>query len=317
MTVETFKGRSLLTWLDYSADEIRLLLDLSKKVKAEKHRGEIHLRFTGKSLALLFEKRSTRTRCAFETAFGEEGGHPVFLSTQDIHLGVKESLEDTARVLGRMFTAIQFRGFKQSTAEILAKYSGVPVYNGLTDSYHPTQALADIQTLEENFGDCRGKTLCFVGDGRNNVVRSLLVICSKLGTNFTVICPASLAPDRALVDRCSPLAAESGAKLRITGRLEEVEGAEAVYTDVWTSMGEEDKKAERAKLLEPYQVNQALMDKTGRKDSIFLHCLPAVKGEEVTADVIDGPQRRAWDEAENRKHTIKAIMLATINGCED
>jgi ornithine carbamoyltransferase len=317
MTVEAFKGRSLLTWLDYSADEIRLLLELAKKVKAEKRRGEIHLRFTGKSLALLFEKRSTRTRCAFETAFGEEGGHPVFLSTQDIQLGVKESLEDTARVLGRMFTAVQFRGFKQSTVETLAEYSGAPVYNGLTDSYHPTQALADIQTLEENFGDCRGKTLCFVGDGRNNVARSLMVICAKLGTNFTVISPAGLIPDGALTDRCAPLAAESGAKLRITGKLEEVEGAEAVYTDVWASMGEEDKKAGRVKLLRPYQVNQALMDKTGRKDSIFLHCLPAVKGEEVTADVIDGPQSRAWDEAENRKHTIKAIMLATINGSWD
>jgi ornithine carbamoyltransferase len=317
MTIETLKGRSLLTWLDYSAEEIRLLLELAKKVKAEQHRGEIHLRFTGKSLALLFEKRSTRTRCAFETAFGEEGGHPVFLSTQDIQLGVKESLEDTARVLGRMFTAIQFRGFKQSTAETLAEYSGVPVYNGLTDSYHPTQALADIQTLEENFGGCQGKTICFVGDGRNNVARSLLVICAKLGANFTVITPSSLVPDRALVDRCSLLAAESGAKLRVTDKLEEVEGAEAIYTDVWASMGEEDKKAERTKLLKPYQVNQALMDKTGRKDSIFLHCLPAVKGEEVTADVIDGPQSRAWDEAENRKHTIKALMLATINGSGD
>ncbi|MDR1863638.1 MAG: ornithine carbamoyltransferase [Treponema sp.] len=317
MTVETFRGRSLLTWLDYSADEIRLLLDLSKRVKAEKQRGEIRLRFTGKSLALLFEKRSTRTRCAFETAFGEEGGHPVFLSTQDIQLGVKESLEDTARVLGRMFTAIQFRGFKQSTAETLAEYSGIPVYNGLTDSYHPTQALADIQTLEENFGGCRGKKLCFVGDGRNNVARSLMVICAKLGTDFTVITPAGLVPDKALVDRCVPLAAESGAKLRVTDRLEEVEGAEAVYTDVWASMGEEDKKAERTKLLKSYQVNQALMDKTGRKDTIFLHCLPAVKGEEVTADVVDGPQSRAWDEAENRKHTIKAIMLATINGSGD
>jgi ornithine carbamoyltransferase len=191
------------------------------------------------------------------------------------------------------------------------------VYNGLTDSYHPTQALADIQTLEESFGDCRGKTLCYVGDGRNNVVRSLLVICARLGVNFTVISPASLAPDRALIDRCAPLAAESGAMLRVTDKLEEVEGADALYTDVWTSMGEEGKKAERAKLLRPYQVDQALMDKTGRKDGIFLHCLPAVKGEEVTADVIDGPQSRAWDEAENRKHTIKAIMLATINGSGD
>jgi ornithine carbamoyltransferase len=172
-------------------------------------------------------------------------------------------------------------------------------------------------TLEENFGDSRGKTLCFVGDGRNNVARSLMVICAKLGVNFTVITPASLVPDQALVDTCAKLAAKSGAKLRITDKTGEVEGAEALYTDVWASMGEEDKKAERTKLLKPYQVNQALMNKTGRKEAIFLHCLPAVKGEEVTEDVIDGPQSRAWDEAENRKHTIKAIMLATINGAAD
>jgi ornithine carbamoyltransferase len=317
MGVEQLKGKSVLTWLDYQAEEIRLQLDLSKKVKAEKARGEIRLRFTGKTLALLFEKRSTRTRCAFETAFGEEGGHPVFLSAQDIQLGVKESVEDTARVLGRMFTAIQFRGFTQAAAETLAGYSGVPVYNGLTDSFHPTQVLADIMTLEESFGEARGKRLCFVGDGRNNVARSLMVICSKLGVNYTVICPAALAPDRALLDRCAPLAAESGAALRVTDKLGEVEGAEALYTDVWASMGEESKKAERARLLAPYQVNQALMDKTGRADSIFLHCLPAVKGEEVSADVIDGPRSRAWDEAENRKHTVKAILLATINGAED
>ncbi|MDR2617936.1 MAG: ornithine carbamoyltransferase [Treponema sp.] len=317
MSLEQFKGRSLLTWLDYSPEEIRELLDLSKLVKEQKQKGEIRLRFTGKTLALLFEKRSTRTRCAFETAFGEEGGHPVFLSTQDIHLGVKESLEDTARVLGRMFTAIQFRGFKQSTAETLAEYSGVPVYNGLTDDYHPTQALADIQTLEENFGCPRGKKLCFVGDGRNNVARSLMVICSKLGIDFTVITPEALNPDRKLIDACAPFAAASGAKIRVTASLGGVEGADALYTDVWASMGEEDKKAERIKLLKPYQVNQALMDRTGKKETIFLHCLPAVKGEEVTADVIDGPRSRAWDEAENRKHTIKAVMLATINGTGD
>jgi ornithine carbamoyltransferase len=308
------KGRSLLTWLDYSEDEIRYLLDFSKKVKAESKSGGIFQRFTGKTIALLFEKRSTRTRCAFETAFGEEGGHPVFLSTADIQLGAKESIEDTARVLGRMFSAIQFRGFKQSTVEILAKYSGVPVYNGLTDQFHPTQALADIMTLEESFGDPKGKKLCFAGDGRNNVARSLLVICAKLGVHFTVLCPASLVPDRELLETCASLASKSGAKLRITENLAEIEGADAVYTDVWTSMGEEDKKEERRLLLLPYQVNQALMDKTGRKDSIFLHCLPAVKGEEVTADVINGPQSKAWDQAENRKHTIKAIMLATICG---
>ena len=315
MTGEQLKGRSLLTWLDFKPEEIRYFLDLSKTVKAESHRGEIHRRFTGKTIALLFEKRSTRTRCAFETSFGEEGGHPVFLSTQDIHLGVKESLEDTSRVLGRMFSAIQFRGFKQSTAETLAKYSGVPVYNGLTDDFHPTQALADMLTLEENFGDVRGKKLCFIGDGRNNVANSLIVICSSLGVNLTIICPASLAPDRAIIQKCAPISADSGGKIHIGTSLDDVEGADALYTDVWASMGEEDKKAERVRLLSPYQVNQALMNKTGRKDTVFMHDLPAIKGEEVTADVIDGPQSRAWDQAENRKHTIKAIMLATL-GCE-
>jgi ornithine carbamoyltransferase len=306
----TLKGRSLLTWLDYSPEEIRHLLNLSKKVKTEQ-KGAFQ-RFTGKTLALLFEKRSTRTRCAFETAFGEEGGHPVFLSTADIQLGAKESLEDTARVLGRMFSAIQFRGFKQETAQTLAQYSGVPVYNGLTDQFHPTQALADIMTLEESFGSALGKTLCFVGDGRNNVARSLMVICSKLGVHFTVVTPPELNPDAALREKCAPLAAASGAQITVTAYFFNVSATTEIYTDVWVSMGEEDKKAERVRLLSPYQVNQALMDKTGRKDSIFLHCLPAVKGEEVTADVIDGPQSRVWDQAENRKHTIKAIMLATL-----
>jgi len=314
MAGEQLKGRSLLTWLDYEVDDIRYLLELSKTVKAESRRGEIKQRFTGKTLAMLFEKRSTRTRCSFETAFGEEGGHPVFLSNQDIQLGGKESLEDTARVLGRMFNIIEFRGFKQSTVETLAKYSGVPVINGLTDDYHPTQVLADIMTIEESFGSSKGRKLCFVGDGRNNVACSLLVICSKLGVNFTIITPAVLNPNWDLIDKCAPLSAASGAKIKISDKLDDVEGADALYTDVWTSMGEEDKKAEREKLLRPYQVNQALMNKTGQKDVIFLHCLPAVKGEEVTVDVIDGPQSRAWDEAENRKHTIKAIMLAVL-GC--
>ena len=312
MVENRLKGRSLLTWLDYEVEDIRYLLELSKTVKAESKKGENRHRFSGKTLALIFEKRSTRTRCAFETAFGEEGGHPVFLSTQDIQLGSKESIEDTARVLGRMFNAIQFRGFKQSTVEALAKYSGVPVYNGLTDDHHPTQVLADIMTMEECFGSSKGKKLCFVGDGRNNVARSLLVICSKLGIDFSIVTPAVLNPDWTLVQKCAPLSAASGAKIRITDNTEEVEGADALYTDVWASMGEESKKEERVKLLKPYQVNQALMNKTGKKDTVFLHCLPAIKEEEVTTDVIEGPQSRVWDEAENRKHTIKAIMLATL-----
>jgi len=305
-------GRSFLTLLDYSPEEIEYLLKLSMKVKMEAKKGKKFRRFEGKTLALLFEKRSTRTRCAFETAFGEEGGHPVFLSSADIHLGVKEALEDTARVLGRMFSAIQFRGFKQETAEILAKYSQVPVYNGLTDIDHPTQALADLLTLQENFGDLKGRTLCYVGDGRNNVARALMIICAKLGTNFTVITPPQLNADSELLQKCNALAKTSGAVIKVTPDLGAVKGADALYTDVWTSMGEEDQKEERVRLLSPYQVNQKLMDMTGKSDAIFLHCLPAVKGEEVTSDVIDGKQSRAWDQAENRKHTIKAVMLATL-----
>ena len=305
-------GRSLLTLLDFSPEEIHYLLKISKKVKIEAKSGKIKQRFKGKTLALLFEKRSTRTRCSFETAFGEEGGHPVFLSTSDIQLGGKESLEDTARVLGRMFSAIQYRGFKQETAETLAKYSQIPVYNGLTDLFHPTQALADFLTLEESFGEVKGRTLCYVGDGRNNVARSLMVISAKLGTHFTIITPDELNPDNDLRQKIAPLAEKSGAVITITSDIKAVKGADAIYTDVWVSMGEEDQREERVRLLSPYQVNQKLMDMTGRKDSIFLHCLPAVKGEEVTADVIDGPQSKAWDQAENRKHTIKAVMLATL-----
>ncbi|HCM25214.1 MAG: ornithine carbamoyltransferase [Treponema sp. GWB1_62_6] len=312
MNTVLLPGRSLLSWKDYSRDEIRALLDLSKEVKAQKARGERPQRFQGRTLAMIFEKRSTRTRCAFETAFGEEGGHPVFLSTQDIQLGAKESVEDTARVLGRMFDAIEFRGYKQSTVEILAEYSGVPVYNGLTDEFHPTQAIADIMTLEESFGDCSGKNLCFVGDGRNNVARSLMVICSKLGVHFTVVTPRTLFPDDGLRKLCAPFAAGTGARIVVTDDLDAVRSADAVYTDVWVSMGEESLRAERIKELGPYRVDAALMARTGRPDSIFLHCLPAVKGEEVTADVIDGERSRAWDQAENRKHTVKAIMLATI-----
>ena len=311
MSISLF-GRSLLTLLDFTPEEIQYLLNLSIQVKTEAKKEKKFRRFEGKTLAMLFEKRSTRTRCAFETAFGEEGGHPVFLSGSDIHLGVKEELQDTARVFGRMFSAIQFRGFKQETVEILAKYSGVPVYNGLTDLYHPTQALADFLTLRENFGEVKGRTLCYVGDGRNNVARSLMIISALLGTNFTVITPAELNPDNLILDKCSALAKVSNAVIKVTSDVSAVVGADAIYTDVWASMGEEDKKEERARLLSPYQVNQKLMHMTGKSSTIFLHCLPAVKGEEVTADVFEGPQSRVWDEAENRKHTIKAIMLATL-----
>jgi len=313
MNPSALKGRSLLTWIDYTPEEIRYFLDLSKKVKEEAKKGVRKQRFRGKTIALLFEKRSTRTRCAFETSFGEEGGHPVFLSNQDIQLGAKESIEDTARVLGRMFSAIEFRGYKQEYVEILAKYSGIPVYNGLTDMYHPTQALADVLTVEENFGNCNGKRLCFVGDGRNNVARSLMVISAKLGMHFTIVSPKSLWPDNELKTLCDGYAKESGSVLSITDDVGEgVKGADAVYTDVWVSMGEEALKAERIALLSPYQVNAELMAKTGNPKCVFLHCLPAVKGEEVTYDVVEGEQSKVFDQAENRKHTIKAIMLATL-----
>jgi ornithine carbamoyltransferase len=306
------KGRSLPNWVGYSPAEINALLSLATEVKAQSKAGEIHRRFEGKTLALIFEKRSTRTRCAFETAFGEEGGHPVFLSTQDIQLGSKESIEDTARILGRMFSAIQFRGFSQKSVEILAEYSGVPVYNGLTDSFHPTQVLADVMTLKENFGRVQGLNLVFCGDGRNNVARSLMLISAKLGINFTIISPKELFPDSEIQALSEPFARQSGAKIAVSGDIALVKNADCIYTDVWVSMGEETLKAEREKLLSPYQVNDALMARTENPRCIFMHCLPAVKGEEVTHSVIEGGMSRVWDEGENRKHTIKAIMLATI-----
>jgi ornithine carbamoyltransferase len=307
-----FKGRSLLNWIDWTPAEIETLLSLSFQVKAESHRGEIHQRFVGKTIALIFEKRSTRTRSSFETAFGEEGGHPVFMSTADIQLGGKESVQDTARVLGRMFSAIEFRGYKQEHVEQLAAYSGVPVINGLTDLYHPTQVLADIMTLKENFETLKGLHLCFCGDGRNNVARSLMLICSKMGIDFSVYSPEKLFPARDIQEICAPFAAASGAKITVSDENSVVKGADCLYTDVWVSMGEESLKEERTKLLAPFQVNRELMKATGKDTTIFLHCLPAVKGQEVTEDVIEGTFCRVWDQAENRKHTIKAIMLGII-----
>jgi ornithine carbamoyltransferase len=307
------KGRSLLTLKDWTPEEVRHVLDLSRRVKKDRRNGKRQERFKGMTLALLFEKRSTRTRCAFETAFGEEGGHPVFLSTADIHLGTKEAVEDTARVFGRMFDAVQFRGFSQATVETLAKWAGVPVYNGLTDEWHPTQVLADLMTLEEATGSLAGRKLVFVGDGRNNVAHTLLIGCSQMGVHFTIVAPPSLSPATEHVEWARTMGARTGAKILVTSDVEAgVKGADAVYTDVWVSMGEEEKSAERIALLSPYQVNDAMMEKTGNPKSIFLHCLPAVKGKEVTMEVIEGPRSRVWDEAENRKHTIKAMMLATL-----
>ncbi len=311
----TLKGRSLLTLKELSSEEIRYLIELSMLVKRERRQGELRQRFAGRTLALIFEKPSTRTRCAFETAFGEEGGHPVFLARDDIQLGTKESVEDTARVLGRMFDCIQFRGFRQTTVEVLAALAGVPVYNGLTDDYHPTQVLADLMTLEERFGSIEGLSLAFCGDGRNNVARTLLVGCPKMGINVTIVSPRELHPDQAALAEARELARASGAEVRVTEDLEfGVRNADAIYTDVWASMGEEAESERRERLLRPYQVNRAAMASTGKPRTVFMHCLPAVKGNEVTGDVIEGPQSVVWDEAENRKHTIKALMLSTLLG---
>ncbi|MCI7564423.1 MAG: ornithine carbamoyltransferase [Spirochaetia bacterium] len=306
-----FKGRSLLNWIDWTPDEINTLLDLAIQVKKESHNGEIHQRFLGKTIALIFEKRSTRTRSSFETAFAEEGGHPVFMSTDDIQLGAKESVKDTARVLGRMFSAIEFRGFKQSHVEELAEYSGIPVINGLTDEFHPTQALADIMTLKETFGTLKGLHWAFCGDGRNNVARSMMLISAKMGIDFSIYSPKELYPDSEIIKICEPFAKNSGAKIQISDKIDIVKGADALYTDVWVSMGEENLKDQRVKLLKPFQVNSALMKSTG-KDTVFLHCLPAVKGQEVTEEVFESKSSKVWDQAENRKHTIKAIMLGII-----
>ncbi|MGI5092415.1 ornithine carbamoyltransferase [Treponema socranskii] len=307
-----FKGRSLLNWIDWSPDEIETLLDIACTVKAEAKRGEVHARFAGKTIALIFEKRSTRTRSAFESAFGEEGGHPVFMSTQDIQLGAKESVKDTARVLGRMFNAIEFRGFKQEHAEELSLWSGVPVINGLTDAFHPTQALADVMTLKERFGTLKGLKWCFCGDGRNNVARSLMLISAKLGIDFSVYSPKELFPDEAIQNICAPFASQSGAKITLGDDKSVVRGAECLYTDVWVSMGEEALKDARTKLLSPFRVTEELMRETGKSTSVFMHCLPAVKGEEVSEAVFESEASIVWDEAENRKHTIKAIMLGIM-----
>jgi ornithine carbamoyltransferase len=306
------KGRSLLTLKDFTPAEIEYLIEKEADLKRKKKQGITGNSLKGKNIALIFEKPSTRTRCAFTVGCVDEGGHPEYLGKNDIQLGHKESIEDTARVLGRIFDGIEFRGFKQDTVEKLAKYSGVPVWNGLTDLYHPTQILADFLTLKEQFGKLSGLHLIFVGDGRNNMANSLMIGSGKLGINFTILAPKSLWPEGELVKTCKEYADAAGSTITITDNIEAVKGADAIYTDVWCSMGEEDLAAERIALLRPYQVNQALMEKTGKKETIFLHCLPAVKGNEVTEDVFEKHSEVVFDEAENRMHTIKAVMVATL-----
>lgn len=306
------KGRSFLTLKDFTPEEILYLIDLAAELKEKKKQGITGNSLKGKNIALIFEKPSTRTRCAFTVGAADEGGNPTYLAGNEIQLGHKESIEDTARVLGRMFDGIEFRGFKQEHVEALAKYSGVPVWNGLTDEYHPTQILADLLTMKEHFGYLKGLNFVYLGDGRNNMANSLMIGCSKVGVNFVIIAPEALWPTKELIALCQGYAKESGASITVTDDVAAVEGADVLYTDVWASMGEEDKAAERIAMLKPYQINQELMDKTGKKETIFMHCLPAVKGNEVTEDVFESEASVVFDEAENRLHTIKAVMVATL-----
>ncbi len=308
----SLKGRSFLTLKDFTPEEIGELLDLAADLKKKKKQGITGNSLKGKNIALIFEKPSTRTRCSFTIGCVDEGGHPEYLGRDDIQLGHKESVKDTARVLGRMFDGIEFRGFSQKTVEDLALYSGVPVWNGLTDEYHPTQILADFLTIREQFGTLAGISLVFVGDGRNNMANSLMIGSSKMGVHFTILAPKQLWPKESLVALCRTYAKESGSQITVTDDINAVSGADVLYTDVWCSMGEEDKAAERVALLRPYQVNAELFASTGKDSTILLHCLPAVKGNEVTEDIFEKYADVIFDEAENRMHTIKAVMVATL-----
>ncbi|RCW58278.1 ornithine carbamoyltransferase [Halanaerobium sp. ST460_2HS_T2] len=324
------KGRNLLTLKDFSKDEINYLLSLSEDLKAKKRAGIEGKSLSGKNIALIFEKPSTRTRCAFAVAAKDEGGMPEYLGKNDIQLGKKETVADTARVLGRMFDGIEFRGYEHKTVEILGEYAGVPVWNGLTDLYHPTQILADFLTLKENFSKLEDLNLVYTGDGRNNMANSLMVGSAIMGINYTIVAPKELWPDKDLIKECKKIAVESGAKIEITADIKDgVEGADAIYTDVWVSMGEEAEFKKRIELLTPYQVNMEMIKLTKNPDVIFLHCLPAyhntetengkkifkeygLKEMEVSDEIFESKYSKVFDQAENRMHTIKAVMTATL-----
>jgi ornithine carbamoyltransferase len=318
-------GRSFLKLLDFTPDEIRALLALAADLKAKKKAGIRERKLDGRNIALLFEKPSTRTRCAFTVACIDEGAHPEYLGKGDIQFGKKETVADTARVLGRMFDGIEFRGFAHQTVETLAEYAGVPVWNGLTADWHPTQLLADVLTMQEEFGDLAGQILAYVGDGRNNVANSLMVGCAKLGMHCRIVSPEELLPEHDLVAAVEEIAASTGGTLMVTSSIDEgVAGADAIYADVWASMGEEDLIAERIRTLGPYKITEKMMSMTGKPGTIFLHCLPAFHNldtevstqnpdiQEVEDAVFEGPQSRVFDQAENRLHTIKAVMVATL-----
>ena len=324
-------SRPFLRLLDFSTEEIEYLLKLSKNFKDMKRAGVPHRYLEGKNIVLLFQKTSTRTRCAFEVGAMDLGMGVTYLDPNSSQMGKKESIEDTARVLGRMYDGIEFRGFAQTDVEDLAANAGVPVWNGLTTEWHPTQMLADILTVQENFNyDIKGRTLVFMGDCKNNVARSLMVVCSKLGMNFVACGPKHCMPGDDVVEACKPIAAENGCTILLTDDPKEAcTNADVIYTDVWVSMGEPDEVwAERIKELEPYRVTAELMA-LAKPEAIFLHCLPAFhdtnttigaqKAEqfgitemEVTDEVFESKQSKVFDEAENRMHTIKAVMYATL-----
>ena len=326
------KNRSFLKLLDYTPGEIRYLLDLAAKLKADKKAGKEQKHLCGKNIALIFEKTSTRTRCSFEVAAYDQGAHVTYLGPTGSQIGIKESMKDTARVLGRMYDGIEYRGFAQPTVEELAKYSGVPVWNGLTNEFHPTQILADLLTIEEHSSKpLREVSYAYVGDARFNMGNSLLVGGVKMGMDVRIVAPKALWPTQELIDQCRAVAAETGARMTITDDVEAgVKGCDFIYTDIWVSMGEPDEVwKERFAILKPYQVNASLMAKTGNPECKFMHCLPSyhnretkageevyrkfgLDGVEVTEDVFEGPNSIVFDEAENRMHTIKAVMVATL-----
>lgn len=325
------KGRDFLKLLDFTPEELQDLLDLAAELKAKKKEGISHRLCEGKNIVLIFEKTSTRTRCSFEVAGYDLGMGVTYLDPKGSQIGKKESIADTARVLSSMYDGIEYRGYGQEIVEELAKYSKVPVWNGLTDEFHPTQIIADFLTIQEQFGHLKGINFVYMGDARFNMGNSLMVGCAKMGLNFTACCPESYRPDSALVEQCRRMARASGAALTFeSDPAKAVAGADVIYTDIWVSMGEpEEVWQQRIRDLAPYQVNQQLMDMTGKDSTVFMHCLPSYHdlkteigkemGEkfgrqemEVTDQVFEGPQSIVFQEAENRMHAIKAVIAATI-----
>jgi ornithine carbamoyltransferase len=326
------KGRNFLTLLDFTPKEIEYLLELSEKLKKDKYDSKEDQKLIGKNIALIFEKTSTRTRCAFEVAAFDQGAHVTYLGPTGSQIGHKETMKDTARVLGAMYDGIEYRGFGQGIVEELGEFAGVPVWNGLTTEYHPTQVLADFLTAKEHlYKPYNEMIFVYVGDGRNNVANSLLVGGAKMGMDLRIVAPGEVQPDAYLVEKCKKIAAETGAKITITESVESgVKDADVIYTDVWVSMGEPAEVWEqRINLLKPYQVNKKMMDMTDKDNTIFLHCLPSfhntktkvgkdifdkfgLQEMEVTDEVFESSASKAFEEAENRMHTIKAVMVATL-----